>query len=81
MDWFLYDNGLRHERVNNNTATQSVTKKHFGMLLDTKLDFQEHLISLLKKVNKVIGLLRKIHNNLPRLLFAYNLQVVYKTSF
>ena len=81
MDWFLYDNGLRHERVNNNTVTQSVTKKHFGMLLDTKLDFQEHLISLLKKVNKPIGLLRKIHNNLPRLLFAYNLQVVYKTSF
>ena len=28
---------------NNNTVTQSVTQKHLGMLLDTKLDFQGHL--------------------------------------
>ena len=24
MDWFLYDNGLRHERVKNNTAYEMV---------------------------------------------------------
>ena len=64
---------------NNNTVTESVTQKHLGMLLNTKLDFQEHLKSLLKKVNKTIGLLLKLHNTLPRLLFAYNLQVIYKT--
>ena len=52
---------------NNNTVTQSVTQKHLGMLLDTKLDFQEHLKSVLNKVNKTIGLLRKQHNTLPRL--------------
>ena len=65
---------------NNNTVTESVTQKHLGMLLNTKLDFQEHLKSLLKKVNKTIGLLLKLHNTLPRLLFAYNLQVIYKTQ-
>ena len=27
---------------NNNTVTQSITQKHLGMLLDTKLDFQRH---------------------------------------
>ena len=37
------------------------------MLLDTKLDFQGHLKSILNKVNKTIGLLRKLHNTLPRL--------------
>ena len=37
---------------NNNTLTQSVTQKHLGMLLDTKLDFQEHLKSVLSKVKK-----------------------------
>ena len=52
---------------NNNTVTQTVTQKHLGMLLDTKLDFQGHLKSVLNKVNKTIGLLRKLHNTLPRL--------------
>ena len=47
---------------NNNTVTQSVTQNHLEMLLDTKLDFQGHLKSILNKVNKTIGLLRKLHN-------------------
>ena len=36
------------------------------MFLDTKLDFQEHLKSIFSKVNKTIGLLRKLHHILPR---------------
>ena len=52
---------------NNNILTQSVTQKHLGILLDTKLDFQEHLKSILNHVNKTIGLLGKLHNTLPRL--------------
>ena len=47
--------------------TQSTTQKHFGMLLDVKLDFQEHLKNIYSKVNKTIGLLCKLHNTLPRL--------------
>ena len=51
---------------NNNIVTQSLTQKHLGMFLDTKLDFQEHLKSIFSKVNKAIGLLRKLHHILPR---------------
>ena len=36
------------------------------MLLDFRLDFQEHWKSLVKKVNKTVSLLRKFQNVLPR---------------
>ena len=45
------------------------------MLLDTKLDFQEHLKNIFSKINKTIGLLRKFHHILPRL----PLLKIYKT--
>ena len=53
---------------NNIAVTQSTTQKHLVMLLDVKLDFQGHLKNIYSKVNKTIGLLRKLHNILPRLL-------------
>ena len=40
MNWFLYDNGLRHERVNNDYQQNSrdlytfIPDKSFGQLLD-----------------------------------------------
>ena len=37
-----------------------------GVYLDDKLDFREHLRSIIKKVNRTISLLRNLHNNLPR---------------
>ena len=37
------------------------------MLLDVKLNFQEHLKKIYSKVNKAIGLLCKLHITLPRL--------------
>ena len=36
------------------------------MFLDFKLNFQEHFENMLNKVNKTIGLLRKLQNTLPR---------------
>ena len=36
------------------------------MVLDTKLDFRLHLKSVQNKVNKTIGLPRKLQNTLPR---------------
>ena len=36
------------------------------MILDTSLSFDEHVISVQSKINKTIGLLRKLHNTLPR---------------
>ena len=52
---------------NNIIVTQSKTQKQLSMLLDVKLDFQGHLKNIYSKVNKTIGLLRKLHNTLPRL--------------
>ena len=52
---------------NNIAVTQSTTRKHLGMILDVKLDFQGHLKNIYSKVNKTIGLLCKVHNTLPRL--------------
>ena len=46
---------------------QSTTRKHLGILLDVKLDFQGHLKNIYNKVNKAIGLLRKVDKTLPRL--------------
>ena len=36
------------------------------MILDTKLDFQEHLKDKLSKISKTIGLLRKLQKTLTR---------------
>ena len=50
----------------NNIVTQSIAQKHLGMVLDTRLDFQEYLKSIFSKVNKTIGSLQKLQHILPR---------------
>ena len=55
---------------NNNNFSQ----KHLGVILDFKLAFEDHLNNVLVKVNKAIGLLRKIGNFLPRT----TLIIIYK---
>ena len=51
---------------NGSSVKETCTQKHFGMLLDFRLDFQENWKSLLKKVNKIVALLRKFQNIFPR---------------
>ena len=51
---------------NESFVEETCIQKHLGMLLDFRLDFQEHWKSLLKKVNKTVALLRKFQNILPR---------------
>ena len=41
-------------------------QKHFGMLLDSKLDFDEHIKGVFDKTSKSIGLIRKLRIFLPR---------------
>ena len=41
------------------------SQKHLGIILDTKLNFQEYIKNILTK-DKTIGLLRKLQNILPR---------------
>ena len=57
----------------NNPVHETATQKHLGMFLDFKLNFQEHFENMLNKVNKTIGLLRKLQNTLirPSLLTIY----------
>ena len=53
---------------NNIVVIQSATYKHLVMILDTKLDFQEHLKDKLNKISKTTGLLRKLQKILTPLL-------------
>ena len=52
---------------NNIAKIQSTTQKDLDMLLDVKLDIQGHLKNIYSKVDKTIGLLRKLRNTLSRL--------------
>ena len=40
--------------------------KHLGMIFDSRLNFDEHSKSVLKKISKTVGLLRKFQGILPR---------------
>ena len=64
---------IKLQRINHNavyfshkSVQQVPSQKHLGMYLDTKLNFQEHLNTVLSKVNKTIRLLRKLQAFLPR---------------
>ena len=54
---------------NNNPVHQVALQKHLGMFLDCKLNFEELLKTVFKKINKTIGLLYKLLNFLPRNLY------------
>ena len=50
---------------NNNNVLQTSSQKHLGVTSDFKLTFDGHLNDVLNKVNKTVGLLRKLQNLLP----------------
>ena len=51
---------------NNANVSSCKSQKHLGILLDSKLTFEEHYKTILNKTNRTIGLLRKLHILLPR---------------
>ena len=51
---------------NNTSVSQSSSQKHLGVILETKLIFDEHLKMVSLKISKTLGLLRKLQNLLPR---------------
>ena len=60
----------------NNIPVRSISvHKHLEMLLDDKLSYEHHLKSVLNKVKKTIGLLRKFQQILPR----QSLITIYKS--
>ena len=59
---------------NNAIVSQTNLQKHFGVMLDLKLTFEEHLLNVFKKVNRKIGLWCKLQYVLPRI----TLVTIYK---
>ena len=55
-------------------VTQSIYQKHLGIILDSKLIFENHLTTVTAKISKTIGLLRKLKNIFPRITWI----TVYK---
>ena len=51
---------------NNANVSSCKSQNHLGILLDSKLTFEEHYITILNKTNRTIGLLRKLRSLLPR---------------
>ena len=66
---------------NSNRVHQVALQKHLGMFLDCKLNFEGHLKTIVNKINKTTGLLRKFQNCLPRksLLTTYK-SFIYPTT-
>ena len=51
----------------NNVPVKRVTfHKHLRLILDSKLDFNERINTVLLKVSKTIALIKKVHHVLPR---------------
>ena len=59
---------------NNAIVSQSNSQKHSGVTLDLKLTFEKRILNALKKINRTIGLLRKLQSVLPRI----TLVIIYK---
>ena len=53
-------------RFNNNILTPTNSHKHLGMILDSKLNFNNHLSDKICKANKGIGIIRRLYKFLPR---------------
>ena len=60
---------------NDSVVNKVSCQKHLGLLLDHKLDFNEHLKIVTSKVSKGVGLLRKLNRILPR----SSLLTIYKS--
>ena len=50
----------------NTSVSQSSPQKYLGVIFDSKLIFDENLKMVSLKISKTLGLLRKLHNLLPR---------------
>ena len=51
---------------NNNNAIQATSQKHIDIILEIRLSFEKYLETVHCKINKTIGLIRKLQNLLPK---------------
>ena len=52
--------------LNSNEIQFAPAQKHLGLILDSKLDFNQHVHDKINKCNKIIGTMRKLAMTLPR---------------
>ena len=51
----------------NNSKVETISsQKHLGLILDERLNFNEHLENKINKCYKIIGFLKRLSNKLPR---------------
>ena len=62
----------------NSILSPTSSYKHLGMILDSKLNFRNHLSGKINKANKGIGTIRRLYNFLPRasLINIYKLDLI-----
>ena len=60
--------------LNNIQVERTSHQKHLGIILDEKLNFKQHLDSIIPKVNKGISVIKKLRHSLPR----KSLATIYK---
>ena len=64
MDWFLYDNGLRHERVNYCLSTRITSNIDLNYTVKEKINFQKQLPKYVPQ-NSSSGNVSKIDRETP----------------
>ena len=57
---------------NNSQVSQTESQKQLGLILDNKLNFNEHLEGVLDKISKTMGLINKFQPILPRFSLLTN---------
>ena len=62
---------------NKSQVSQTKSQKHLSLILDNKVNFNEHLKGVLDKISKTIGLICKLQPIIPR----FSLLTIYKTFF
>ena len=51
---------------NGDNVQTAISQKHLGLVLDSKLDFNEHINNKINKCNKIIGIIKKLSLFLSR---------------
>ena len=61
-------NKVNHSTLyfNASPVTTAPFQKHVGLFLDEKLNFGHHVSEKISKANKIIGLIKRLHYDLPR---------------
>ena len=60
------DNVTHEPLAFNNKIQSEPAQKHLGLILDSKLDFNQHIDDKINKCNKIIGTVRRISMTLSR---------------